>query len=55
MALLSPWPSSSSRLVGISNRIIVLHHGRKIAEGTSEAIAYDEIVITAFLCRQFGQ
>jgi branched-chain amino acid transport system ATP-binding protein len=33
----------------LSNRVVVLHHGELIAEGTPTAVAEDERVITAYL------
>lgn len=36
-------------VMGLSNRVIVLHHGEKIAEGNPEQIAADQTVIQAYL------
>jgi branched-chain amino acid transport system ATP-binding protein len=37
--------------MGLSDRIMVLHHGELIAQGTPETVASDPRVITAYLGR----
>lgn len=36
-------------IMNVSDRVVVLHHGEKIAEGTPEHIAKDEKVISSYL------
>jgi branched-chain amino acid transport system ATP-binding protein len=40
-------------IMALSDRIVVIHFGRKIAEGTPEAVASDENVIKAYLGEEY--
>jgi branched-chain amino acid transport system ATP-binding protein len=41
-------------MMRLAQRIVMLHHGEKIAEGTPEAIAHDRRVIDAYLGEEFN-
>jgi ABC-type branched-chain amino acid transport systems, ATPase component len=40
-------------MMRLAQRIVVLHHGEKIAEGTPESIASDRRVVDAYLGEEF--
>jgi branched-chain amino acid transport system ATP-binding protein len=42
-------------IMGLSHRVIVLHHGEKITEGTPEAVTSDERVISAYLGERYAK
>jgi len=42
-------------IMGISDRLVVLHHGRKICEGMPEQITCDEKVIKAYLGERYAK
>jgi branched-chain amino acid transport system ATP-binding protein len=42
-------------LMGISHRVLVLHHGQKIAEETPEKIVQNDKVIKAYLGARYGK
>ncbi|NDY74376.1 ABC transporter ATP-binding protein [Desulfobacter hydrogenophilus] len=41
-------------IMALSDRIVVIHFGKKIAEGTPETVASDENVIKAYLGDEYG-
>ncbi len=41
-------------IMALSDRIVVIHFGKKIAEGAPDAVAADEAVIKAYLGEEYG-
>ena len=42
-------------IMGVSHRVMVLHHGEKIAEGEPEVVTSDERVISAYLGERYAK
>ena len=42
-------------LAGVSDRILVLHHGRKIAEDAPDAVLSDPRVVEAYLGERYAR
>jgi branched-chain amino acid transport system ATP-binding protein len=41
-------------IMALSDRVVVIHFGKKIAEGTPQTVASDETVIKAYLGEEYG-
>jgi branched-chain amino acid transport system ATP-binding protein len=42
-------------IMGISDRVVVLHHGARIAEGTPQEVTRNQQVVEAYLGRRYAQ
>jgi branched-chain amino acid transport system ATP-binding protein len=42
-------------IMGLSHRVLVLHHGETIAMGKPEVVSKDPAVLTAYLGERHGQ
>jgi branched-chain amino acid transport system ATP-binding protein len=41
-------------IMGLCSRVVVLHHGEKICEGTPEKVCTDEHVVNVYLGKKFS-